>query len=341
MEDLMPRKSRFFLPGAIYHVYSRVARGEYVFNEPGEAGEFVRIVKDVRELDGFSVLAWCLMGNHYHLVIRTGEVVLWRSMARIQGRVARSYNRRHRFSGRLWQSRYKARIIDTNDYFRQVVAYVHLNPVSAGLVGDPADFGQSGHAALIGRRKAVLVDVGGALRGFSDESGWSGETYLSWIRAIAEARWLSEGVEKLPWWVDATHVDEIAVPGRHQKARTFDGRNPPEFNSRLEFNEFMRRYERVSGVRLDDLRSNCRNPGLLQGRIELVTLAVGRCGFRSRDIALLIGKDRGSVTRWLRLGICRQRNDPVFRERLNSLDQVINYAGSAKEDNEIATMPQC
>ena len=97
----MPRKSRFFLPGAIYHVYSRVARGEYVFNEPGEAGEFVRIVKDVRELDGFSVLAWCLMGNHYHLVIRTGEVVLWRSMARIQGRVARSYNRRHRFFGRL------------------------------------------------------------------------------------------------------------------------------------------------------------------------------------------------------------------------------------------------
>ena len=107
----MPRKLRFFLPGAICHVYSRVARGEHVFDEPGEAGEFVRIVKDVRDLDGFSVLAWCLMGNHYHLVIRTGEVVLWRSMARIQGRVARSYNRRHRFFGRLWQSRYKARII--------------------------------------------------------------------------------------------------------------------------------------------------------------------------------------------------------------------------------------
>ena len=337
----MPRKSRFFLAGAIYHVYSRVARGECVFNEPGEAGEFVRIVKDVRELDGFSILAWCLMGNHYHLVIRTGEVVLWRSMARIQGRVARSYNHRHRFSGRLWQSRYKARIIDTNDYFRQVVAYVHLNPVSAGLVEDPADFEQSGHATLIGRRKAVLVDIAGALRGFSDETGWGSDTYLTWIRTIAEARWISEGVEKLPWWVDAQHVDEIAVPERHQKARTFDGRNPPEFNIRLEFYEFMRRYERVSGVRLDDLRSNFRNPKLLQGRIELVTLAVGRCGFRSRDIVLLIRKDRGSVTRWLRLGICRQRDDSVYRDRLISLERVITHAEFAEEDTEIASIPQC
>ncbi len=337
----MPRKARFFLASAIYHVYSRVARGEYVFDEPGEADEFVRIVRDVRDLDGFRILAWCLMGNHYHLVIRTGEVALWRSMARIQGKVSRGYNRRHRFFGRLWQSRYKARIIDTNDYVRQVVAYVHLNPVSAGLVDDPTEFERSGHGALIGYRKAKLVDPSEALLGFADGSGQDTENYLSWIRAIAEARWLSDGLETLPWWVDARHVDEIAVPGRHPKARTFDGRDPPEFDNQLEFTEFARRYYLVSGFRLDDIRSSCRNPRLLEGRIELVTLAVGRNGYRCRDVASFLCKDPGSVTRWLRFGICQQREDSAFRERLISLERIINQGGSNEGNAEMDTMSQC
>jgi len=249
-------------------------------------------------------------------------------MARIQGRVARGFNWRHRYFGRLWQSRYKARVVDTNEYFRQVTAYVHLNPVSAGLVTDPASFEHSGHGALIGHRKTVLVDVEASLRGFSESGTFNVENYLNWIRSVAEASWLLYGIDQLPWWIEAEHVDEIAVPDRHQQARTFDGRDPPEFASHLEFREFTRRYERVSGHFLDDLRSSRRNPDLLRGRIELVTLAVGRCGYQSRDVALLFAKNPGSVTRWLRLGICRQREDPKFKKRLISLEKEITQWGS-------------
>jgi len=128
----MPRHPRLFIPGATYHVYCRVARGEFVFDDDDEAVEFVETLREVRDLDGWSVLAWCLMGNHYHLVMTTRNVDLWRSMARLQGRISRAHNRRHRYLGRLWQSRYRARVVDTNEYFRQVIAYVHLNPVSAG-----------------------------------------------------------------------------------------------------------------------------------------------------------------------------------------------------------------
>ncbi len=87
----MPRKPCLFVPGAIYHVYCRVARGEFVFDDPQEAEEFVDVVRFVRDLDGWSLLAWCLMGNHYHLVTETASVPLWRSMARLQRRVARGY----------------------------------------------------------------------------------------------------------------------------------------------------------------------------------------------------------------------------------------------------------
>ena len=80
----MPRHPRLFVPGATYHVYCRVARGEFVFDEPNEVDEFVEIACQVRDLDGWKILAWCLMANHYHLVATTGTVPLWRSMARLQ-----------------------------------------------------------------------------------------------------------------------------------------------------------------------------------------------------------------------------------------------------------------
>ena len=60
----MPRRPRLFVPGAIYHVYCRVARGEFVFDEHDEAVEFIETLREVRDLDGLTIFAWCLMGNH-------------------------------------------------------------------------------------------------------------------------------------------------------------------------------------------------------------------------------------------------------------------------------------
>ena len=80
----MPRKPRLFVPGATYHVYCRVARGEFVFDEPFEADCFVETVRKVGGLHHWKVLAWCLMGNHYHLVVKTSSIPLWRTMQRLQ-----------------------------------------------------------------------------------------------------------------------------------------------------------------------------------------------------------------------------------------------------------------
>jgi REP element-mobilizing transposase RayT len=70
-----------FVPRATYHVDCRVARGEDVFDSDEEAIGFVDVLRRVRDLDGLTILAWCLMANHYHLVVKTGPVELWRSMA--------------------------------------------------------------------------------------------------------------------------------------------------------------------------------------------------------------------------------------------------------------------
>jgi len=323
----MPRHPRLFIPGATYHVYCRVARGEFVFNDQYEAVEFVETLCNVRDLDGWTILAWCLMGNHFHLVLKTRNVDLWRSMARLQGTVSRHYNRRHGYLGRLWQSRYRARVIDSDAYLRQVIAYVHLNPVAAGVVDDPARYPFSGHRELLGLCRPHVVDRTAVLHAFGtgDSCAVAGE-YAEWVRSVAEARLGETEVEELPWWASATHVEEIADSKLHSDARTFDGLELAEERKELDLSEFLRRFLDASGDSLDELSSPLRSSNLIEGRIELVTLALSRYGFRSRDLSALLSKHGATVTRWLNAGLQREGEDPVFRQRLDELDRAISHA---------------
>ena len=265
------------------------------------------------------------MGNHYHLVTTTGAVPLWRSMARLQRRVARGFNRRRRYLGRLWQSRYRARVIDSEDYFRQVISYVHLNPVAAGIVNDPAEYPHSGHIEILGRREPRLIDVPAVLIGFDGALGPDArERYLAWVRAVAEARWCKQGVENLPWWEGANDAEEIATVDRHPGARTFDDQTLEDDRPSLDPDDFGALFEQLSGHSMADMASPLRRPELIQGRIELTTLAVNRYGFRSRDIADLINKHPSSLTRWLNHGIRLEHEDPEFRDRIDAIDRIIS-----------------
>jgi REP element-mobilizing transposase RayT len=296
----MPRKPRLFLPGATYHVYCRVARGEFVFEDDFEAIEFVETLRKVKGLDGWTVFAWCLMGNHYHLVLKTRKVDLWRSMARLQGTVARNYNGRHRYLGRLWQSRYRARVIDSDDYFRQVVCYFHLNPVAAGIVDDPADFRYSGHRELMGLCKPFVIDRRATLAGFcpSDEKNFT-DAYLEWIRSVADAKWATTDIKDLPWWNRPKDLDEIADAELHLKATAFDGTSLAE-------------------------ASRSRSKNRIQGRIEFATLAISRYRYRICDVADLIHKHRSSITLWLNKGLLTENTDLEFARRLDQLDEQIS-----------------
>jgi REP element-mobilizing transposase RayT len=306
-------------------VYCRVARGEFVFDDTLEATEFVEAVRTVRDLDDWRILAWVLMGNHYHFVVNTGSIPLWRSMLRLQSNVARSYNKRHGYLGRLWQSRYRARIIDTQEYLRQAVAYVHLNPVAAGLVKDPAEHRNCGHGEILGLEPLRLVDLEELTRGFND--GFASDAlrlYLSWIRDVAEARWVDQGFRELPWWKEARDLDEIADPERHPESRTFDDRSLDDDRVPLSIDEFGSFFEIHSGWELDDLSSMLKRPRLVRARIEYTILAVTRYGLRSTEAARLIRKHPTSVSRWIERGLADLRSSPSFRRRIDDLDRRIS-----------------
>ena len=166
----MPRSPRVFLEGGIYHVYNRVTRGERVFAEDQEALLLLDTMRDIRDRDGIIVMAWCIMSNHYHLAVRCTSVPLWRSMASIHTKVSKSYNARYRYYGPVWQGRYKAKLVETQEYLRQLLLYIHLNPVTAGIVDKPGEYVWSGHRELVRRIKKPFVDPDQLLLAFVDHS---------------------------------------------------------------------------------------------------------------------------------------------------------------------------
>jgi REP element-mobilizing transposase RayT len=135
----MPRAGRLFEEGRTYHVYNRVGGGLLPFTDEELAKAFVELLQKSMSRDNAVVLGWCLLGNHYHLILRQGPAPLSRSMKTLQQGVTRACNVKDRVYGPLWQGRFKAKEVNDDGYLMQLVAYVHLNPVKAGLAARADD----------------------------------------------------------------------------------------------------------------------------------------------------------------------------------------------------------
>ena len=196
----MPRPPRVFVDGAYYHVYCRVGRGEPVFQDDAEADALVKILGDVKRRDGFAVLAWCVMSNHYHLAVRSGGVPLWRSMRLVQGRYSKGFNRRRDVYGALWQGRYKAKLLTGERNLQQLIVYIHLNPVTAGAVRDPGRYRWSGHKEIVAGDSDGLVDPNETLLAFGGGQETARRSYIRTLEAAAGSSWLGREPGRLPWW---------------------------------------------------------------------------------------------------------------------------------------------
>jgi len=150
------------------------------------------LLREVKERDGLVVFAWALMSNHFHIALRTGEVPLARSMKSLQQRVTRGYNVRHRVFGPLWQGRYRAKLVEDQRYLDGLLAYIHLNPVSAGVVDDPAEYRWSGHREIVGRTRNPITDVDEVLMQFGKTRRSARRSYVRAIKGTVGWRGAGE-----------------------------------------------------------------------------------------------------------------------------------------------------
>jgi len=145
----MSRPLRIEYPGAWYHVMNRGRRSEEIFTDKRDYQCFVDLLKETSEMWGLRITAYCLMPNHYHLLIQTPQANLSRSMRHVNGIYTQRFNRRHECDGQLFRGRYKSILVEEDRYLCQLVRYIHQNPVKAGLVRTPEDYPWSSHKAYV------------------------------------------------------------------------------------------------------------------------------------------------------------------------------------------------
>ena len=135
----MARPLRIEFAGALYHVTSRGDRREDIFVEDADREAFLQGLSEICQRFGVTCHAYCLMTNHYHLVLETVQANLARALRQLNGVYTQRFNRRHSRVGHVFQGRYKAILVDRDAYYLELVRYVLLNPVRARLVRQVQD----------------------------------------------------------------------------------------------------------------------------------------------------------------------------------------------------------
>jgi len=327
----MGRKPRILAPGAVYHVYNRVSSGEAVFGSPETAEEFLRLLVEVKEQDGWAVLAWCLMANHYHVVVRSGEVPLSRGMHRLQNLFSRWFNRRAGRTGPLWQSRYHAKVVRDESYLWQLILYVHLNPVRAGAVGDPVEYGYSGHGEIVKRGSSRIVDRDQALLCFGTARRGALRRYrLAVETAVAEITEGSLTVEsngQLNEEPDAELWFDPNVPYLDALGRS-SIEERPEVTARA----YLGAACEELGVEWESIRSRLKDRRLVRARRMMAALAVERWGLRSGLVAAALGRPAQQVSVWAGEGTRLRGEDAAFREQYESLDGALKQRLAPRQE---------
>jgi putative transposase len=136
----VPRLARNELPDGFFHITVRgVARGA-IFRDELDYADFRDHLLRVGQLYGWTIHAYCLMPNHYHLVIETTQADLSRGMHRLNGRYAQRFNQRYDRVGHVFQNRFNSYVIESEQYLERALAYVRANPVEAGLCARDSDW---------------------------------------------------------------------------------------------------------------------------------------------------------------------------------------------------------
>jgi len=169
----MPRPPRPLIAGGVYHVFNRGVVRLPIFLDTRDRVGFLDGIGDVVERGSWKCLAYCLMGNHFHLLVETPEPDLDRGMQRLQSLYARNFNRRYEREGHLFHRRYGANALADDDLIRHIARYVVQNPVRAGICPRPGDWPWSSHRATLGHvRPPTFLAAESLLRLFGGQSDY-------------------------------------------------------------------------------------------------------------------------------------------------------------------------
>jgi putative transposase len=181
----MPRKSRLDAPGALHHIIARGIDRRDIFKDDKDRDSFLERLGDILAETQTLCFAWALIPNHFHLLLKTGATPISTVMRRLLTGYAVSFNRRHRRYGHLFQNRYKSILCQEDPYLLELVRYIHLNPLRAGIVNDLRSLDKyrySGHGVILKKRKYSWQNSEYVLRLFAEKVSTARRRYREYVK---------------------------------------------------------------------------------------------------------------------------------------------------------------
>jgi len=155
----MARRKILFLSNNYYHVYNRGVHQNNIFRNDADYKFLLKYVKKETGRCGVTVIAYCLMDNHYHFLLRqNGDVEISQFMQVVFNVYTKAFNTKYKLSGTLFEGPFKAIHVDRNEYLLHLCRYIHRNPLDAGMAVKPEQWDYSNYAEFIGKRNGALVD---------------------------------------------------------------------------------------------------------------------------------------------------------------------------------------
>jgi putative transposase len=213
----MPRSARIDSAGVLHHIIIRGIEKRNIFRDDEDREDFIERLSVILPATGIICYAWALMSNHVHLLLRSGEAGISKVMRRLLTGYAVSFNHKYRRHGQLFQNRYKSIICQEDTYLKELVRYIHLNPLRANMVPDLEmlrRYPYCGHKAIMGKVRHAWQDAGYVLSYFAKNTDTARKAYMEFIKEGAGQGRRPELVgggliRSLGGWVEAKLIKSV------------------------------------------------------------------------------------------------------------------------------------
>ena len=315
----MPRHGRLDIKGAVYHVISRGWNRQTLYKDSCDRNEFLRRLAESLNQTGCRCYAWVLMNNHFHLLLSPLQGPLSTLLRKLLTGYAVYFNRRHGRTGYLFQNRYKSILCQKDAYWLELIRYIHLNPVRAGVVGslEALDrFPWSGHSALMGKGKREWQAVDEVLLHFNQARAKARARYRQYLKEGWEmgkreeltgggfkrstGGW--EGIKTLGEHVEYWRGDE-RILGDEQFVKSVLKQGEGQLTLHEKYRRAGWTLERLKqtvcnylSINAGDIGRRGRGNALSHARSLIAYLGYEKLGIQGKELAQFLGITRSSLT---------------------------------------------
>jgi putative transposase len=316
----MPRRARIDAPDALHHVICRGIERRKIFREDSDRDDFLKRLETILGATQTLCYAWVLMPNHFHLLLRTGNVPIARVMRQLLSGYAGRFNRVHRRAGHLFQNRYKSILCQEEPYLLELVRYIHLNPLRAKQVTTLKQLDRyryCGHSALMGHRPNEWQAIDSVLRLLGKSAPTARQQYRHFVEqgiALGRRPELIGGglIRSLGGW---SAVKSMRKLGDHVKSdeRVLGGSDfvqsvlsaqDEQLEARYmlqsqgyDFGYVLSRVAHLTGLETDQILKPGKQPVRVYARSLLCHWAIRGLGMTAVAVSKLLGISQPAVTR--------------------------------------------